>query len=116
GDKQARISRSEGERQEEINVAEGEREAKMRRAEGEAEAIRKVADAKADALKRLSEAIGSKELTTQFLVATNYIEEFGRFVSRPGDKIFVPYESSVALGGFGTVADIMEKKIKSNNP
>lgn len=112
GDKQARIFRSEGQRQESINIAEGDKEARMRRAEGEAEAIRKVAQAKGDALREISGAIGDKELTTRFLVASSYIEEFGKFVTQEGDKVFVPYEASTALGTFGTIGELLGSKVQ----
>lgn len=109
GDKQARISRSEGERQESINIAEGDKEAQIRRAEGEAEAIRKVADAKSEALKTIKDAVGDSVLSTQFLIATSYLEQFGKFVAQDGDKVFVPYESTVALGSLGSITELLKK-------
>lgn len=107
GDKQARISRSEGLKQEQINIAEGEKEAQVRRAEGEASAIRFVAEAKKDAIQQVKSSLGDADLTAQFLVATNYIEEFGAFVQKPGDKVFVPYEASTALGALGSIKELL---------
>lgn len=107
GDKQSRIARSEGERQEQINLAEGHREAQIRRAEGEAAAIRQVAEAKRAAIEAVHAALGSKELAAQFLIANEYLTKFGQFTQGPGDKVFIPYESSTALGALGTVKELL---------
>lgn len=108
GDKQARIARSEGERQEQINLSDGEREAQIRRAHGEAEAIRAVAEAKRAAIEQIRSALGSPELTAQFLVATDYLEKWSRFVTKPGDKVYIPYEASTALASLGSVKDLLD--------
>lgn len=109
GDKQARIARSEGQRQEQINLADGERESQIRRAQGEAEAIRALAEAKRNAIEQVRTAVGSPQLTVQFLVATDYLEKWARFVSKPGDKIYVPYEASTALGSLGSIKNLLDK-------
>jgi regulator of protease activity HflC (stomatin/prohibitin superfamily) len=109
GDKQARISRSEGVRQEQINLSEGEKEAQIRRAEGEASAIRAVAGAKQAAIEMISKPFGGQaELTAQYLIATQYLEEFGSFVQKPGDKVFIPYEASTALGTLGSISELLK--------
>lgn len=108
GDKQARISRSEGVRQEQINLADGEKESQIRRAEGEASAIKAVAEAKRAAIELIKAPLGSSDLAAQFLVSTQYIEEFGSFVQKPGDKVFVPYEATTALGSLGTIAEMLK--------
>jgi regulator of protease activity HflC (stomatin/prohibitin superfamily) len=110
GDKQARIQRSEGVRQEQINVSEGEKEARMRRAEGEAEAIKRVAEAKRIAIEEIKNSIGDPELATQFLIATNYLEEFGKFTQKEGDKVFIPYEASTSLGALGSIKELLNGK------
>ncbi len=107
GDKQARISRSEGIRQEQINLADGGKEAQIRKAQGEAAAIREVAQAKKEAIDHIKSALGEPELASQYLVATSYIEEFGRFVQKAGDKVFVPYEASTALGALGSIKELL---------
>lgn len=107
GDKQARISRSEGVRQEQINLADGQKEAQIRQAQGEAAAIREVAEAKREAIEQIKSSLGEPHLTTQYLVATSYIEEFGRFVQKAGDKVFVPYEASSALGALGSIKELL---------
>lgn len=107
GDKQARISRSEGIRQEQINLAEGEKEAQIRKAEGEAQAIKNVADAKREAITLVKSAMGDSDLTAKYLIATDYIQKFGEFVAQDGDKIFVPYEASTALGAMGSIKELL---------
>jgi regulator of protease activity HflC (stomatin/prohibitin superfamily) len=110
GDKEARIARSEGQRQEQINIADGEREAQIRRSAGEAAAIKQVAEAKKEAIEQVKSALASPELTAQFLIATNYLDQFGRFVQKPGDKVFIPYEASTALGALGSIEALLAKK------
>ncbi len=116
GDKQARIARSEGVRQEQINLAEGQKEAQIRQAEGEAAAIREVAEAKSAALGQLKAQLGNPELTAKFLIATNYLEEFGEFVQKPGDKVFVPYEASTALGMLGSIKELIAGTSSKEEP
>ncbi len=107
GDKQARIARSEGQKQEQINIAEGEKEAKIRQAEGEAEAIREVAMAKKNAIDAILSSIKSENLATQYLIASNYLEVFKDFTQGEGDKVFIPYESSTALGTIGSIKELL---------
>ena len=107
GDKQSRIARSEGLKQEQINIAEGERDATIKRAEGEAEAVRQVAHAKMEAVANISKATGNAELTTQFLVASRYLETLEKFEAQAGDKIYIPYEASSALGALGSIKEMM---------
>lgn len=109
GDKQARIARSEGEMKEKINIAEGEAQAAIRSAEGEAKAIELVAEAQKEAITRIKNSVGDDpDLASRYLVATKYIEQFGKFVSKSaGDKVFVPYEASTAIGSIGGMVDIL---------
>jgi regulator of protease activity HflC (stomatin/prohibitin superfamily) len=110
GDKQARVARSEGQRQEQINLSDGDREAQIRRAHGEADAIRAVAEAKKTAIMEVTSALGSAQEATRFLVATDYLEKFGRFEAKAkGDKVFIPYEASTALGSLGSIQEILKK-------
>jgi regulator of protease activity HflC (stomatin/prohibitin superfamily) len=107
GDKQARIARSEGVRQEQINLSEGDKESQIRKAQGEAVAIKEVADAKKQALELIKSALGNADLTSQFVIATSYLEVFGKFTQKAGDKVFIPYEASAALGSLGAVRELM---------
>jgi regulator of protease activity HflC (stomatin/prohibitin superfamily) len=109
GLKQAMIANSEGSKQELINNAEGNKEAAVRQAEGEAIAIRQVAEAKKEALMSIKEALGDSTLVAQYLIASNYLETLAKFQSKPGDKIFMPYESSQALGALGSIKELMDK-------
>lgn len=113
GDKQARISRSEGLRQENINLSEGQKEAQIRNAQGEAEAIRQVASAKKEAIDMLKASLGDSRLTSQYIIASNYLDMFSQFTTKAGDKIFVPYESSTALGSLGAIAEIFKNQSSS---
>lgn len=109
GDKQARIQRSEGIRQEQINIADGDKEAQIRRAEGESSAIKTVAEAKRAAIELIRQPLGGDaELAVKFMVANNYIESLAEFVQKPGDKVFLPYEASTALGSLGSIAEILK--------
>lgn len=110
GDKQARIARSEGQRQEQINLADGDKESQIRRAEGEAEAIRAVAMAKKQAIAEVTAAVGRADLATQFLVATDYLDKFGKFESKAGDKVYIPYEASTSLGALGSIKELLSQK------
>ncbi len=109
GDKQSRIQRSEGIRQEQINISEGDKEARVRIAEGEAEAIKSVATAKKTAIEEIKLVVGNPELAAQFLIATNYLEEFGKFTQKEGDKVFIPYEASTSLGALGSIKELLNK-------
>lgn len=109
GDKQARIQRSEGVRQEQINLAEGEKEAALRKAEGEAGAIRELAEANKTALTEINTVLGNPSLSAQYLVTSKYVSEFGKFTAKEGDKVFIPYESSTALGSLGTIKELLNK-------
>lgn len=110
GDKQARIARSEGQRQEQINLSDGDKESSIRRAQGEADAIRLVAEAKKQAIAEITMAIGRPELATQFLIATDYLEKFGKFEAKAANKVFIPYEASTALGSLGTIKEILKDR------
>ena len=109
GDKQAKIHRSEGEKQEQINISEGDRVSRVNKAKGESEAIALVAGAKKKAIEEIKSAIGDPKLATQFLVATNYLEEFGKFAQKEGDKVFIPYESSTSLGALGSIQELLKR-------
>ncbi|MBT4762368.1 MAG: SPFH/Band 7/PHB domain protein [Bdellovibrionaceae bacterium] len=109
GDRQSRIERSEGQKQEQINLAEGDKEAQVRRAEGEAEALKEVAHAKKIAIDAIKSSLGTNELTAQYLIASSYLEKFGEFTQKSGDKVFIPYESSEALGSLGGIKELLNK-------
>lgn len=111
GDKQARIQRSEGQRQEQINLANGDKESRILNAEGEAQAIIRVAEAKKKSIEQITAGFGGNvELTAKYLVATQYLETLDRFAQKPGDKVYLPYESAAALASFGGISDLVKAK------
>lgn len=112
GDKESRIARSEGQKIEQINHAAGAKEAEVLRADGEAMAVERVAKAKMDAIMLLAQATKSTELATQFLIANSYIEAFQKFTAQPGDKVFIPYEASTALGSLGSIKELLMPESK----
>ena len=110
GDKQARVQRSEGQRQEQINLSEGDKEAYLRRAEGEANAIKEVALAKRQAIAEIKAELGTEDLALKYLIASNYLDVFGQFSQKAGDKVFIPYEASESLGALASIKEIMSTK------
>lgn len=114
GDKQARIARSEGIKQEQINLSEGQKEAAIRHAQGEANAIKEVAEATRQAILMVKEAVGNNaDLAARYMITTSYLEKFGNFTAQPGDKVFIPYEATAALGGLGLVKELLQSSQKT---
>ncbi len=108
GDKTSRITRSEGEKAEQINLASAAKESSIMKAQGEAEAIRMVALAKSAAIEEMRKVLNDSELAAKFLITQSYIDAFDRFVTKPGDKVFVPYESSTAFASIGSIKELIE--------
>ncbi len=108
GDKEGRIARSEGQMQEEINHAEGKKEAVIRKAIGDAESIKQIALAQASAIEEIVAKVGNPELAVQYLIAINYLEKFGNFTQKDSDKVYIPYESTAALGSLGTIKELFK--------
>ena len=73
-------------------------------------AIQADADAKKQAIESVAAAVGSSELATRFLIATDYLERFGKFEAKAGDKVFIPYEASTSLGSLGSIKEILAGK------
>jgi regulator of protease activity HflC (stomatin/prohibitin superfamily) len=107
GDRQARITRSEGQRQEQINIAEGDRDAQIKRALGEAEAIKEVAEAQRIAIEKISSIVGNPEMAVKYILTSKYVEEFGNFVQKEGDKVFVPYEATTSVAALGSLKEML---------
>ncbi len=108
GDKTSRITRSEGEKAEQINLASAAKESSIMKAQGEAEAIRMVALAKSAAIEEMRKVLNDSELAAKFLITQSYIDAFDRFVSKPGDKVFIPYESTTAMASIGSIKELIE--------
>ncbi|RYZ60378.1 MAG: SPFH/Band 7/PHB domain protein [Proteobacteria bacterium] len=114
GDKTSRITRSEGEKEEQINLANASKQSSILKAEGESEAIRMVAIAKGNAIEEIKRVLNDSELAAKFLITQAYIDAFEGFVTKPSDKVFIPYETSTAFASLGSVKELlMSDKKKS---
>ena len=56
--------------------------------------------------------IGDKDLATKYLLGAEYLKNFAEFAKKPTDKVFMPYESSAALGSLGIIKELFEKEGK----
>ncbi|RZA12392.1 MAG: SPFH/Band 7/PHB domain protein [Proteobacteria bacterium] len=107
GDKTSRITRSEGEKEEQINLANAAKQSSILKAEGEAEAIRMVAIAKGRAIQEIKTVLNDSELAAKFLITQSYIDAFEGFVTKPSDKVFIPYETSTAFASLGSIKELL---------
>lgn len=100
GVKQSKILRAEGERGSLIAEAEGERQSRILRAQGEAESIAVVAAA----LER------EQMNPADYLIAMKYLGTLSEIgVGSGGDKtVFLPFESSAALGSLGSLREMFK--------
>ena len=108
GQKKALIERSEGEMQEKINKALGEKQAFIEHATGQADAIERVAHAQRKSIELVKDAFGSTEVASQYLVAMEYLKQFGQFTQKNTDKVFIPYEASSVLGALGGIKELVQ--------
>ena len=111
GEKKGLIERSEGEMQEKINRALGDKQAFTEQATGQARAIECVAAAQARSIELIRTAFNSPEVAANYLIAMEYLKQFGNMTSRDTDKVFIPYEASAALGSLGGIKEML-KQIK----
>lgn len=109
GEKRSRIEQSEGEKQEKINQALGDKEAIIARAFGQARAIEDVAAAQAKSIELIKSAFGSPDVAANYLVAMEYLKQFGQMTHKNTDKVFIPYEATGVLSSLGAIGDIMQK-------
>lgn len=115
GDKTSRITRSEGEKAEQINLASAAKESSIMKAQGEAEAIRMVAQAKSAAIDEIRKVLNDSELAAKFIITQAYIDAFEGFVTKPSDKVFIPYESSTAFASIGSIKELIESPAKATS-
>ncbi len=111
GVKAANVLRAEGERDAEIARAEGERQAKILEAEGEAQSRLSVAQGEAEALRNLEAALSSTQMDgAQYRIVATYLKTLEQIgASKDGSKtVFLPFEASAALGGLGSIQEIMK--------
>ncbi|MFT5199241.1 MAG: regulator of protease activity HflC (stomatin/prohibitin superfamily) [Planctomycetota bacterium] len=113
GIKESKILRAEGERGAEIARAEGQRQALILEAEGEASARMSVAEGEAQALIKVNEALANTKMDgAEYRVAMRYLDTLAKIGSGgEGTKtVFLPFESSAALGGLGAIQEILKGK------
>jgi regulator of protease activity HflC (stomatin/prohibitin superfamily) len=109
GSKQSAVLIAEGERDAAIADAEGIRQADILRAQGESEARLLIADAEAQAITRIVDAAGADK-AVPYLTALRYLDSLEIIAKRDGggDKlVFMPFESSAALGSLGGVKEML---------
>jgi regulator of protease activity HflC (stomatin/prohibitin superfamily) len=104
GDKAAVILQAEGDKTARILRAEAERDASIAQAEGRKKAAVLEAEGKAEATRLVFEAIHSGRATPEVL-ALRYLETLQE-LGRGSNKVFVPYEASVALASVGALRDV----------
>jgi regulator of protease activity HflC (stomatin/prohibitin superfamily) len=116
GDRQAAITRAEGERQAVILAAEAFKQQQILTAEGEAQATRARADAEryrneataageAEAVRLVYQAINTSGATPEVLTV-KYLESLAKVADGQATKIFLPADTSSALGGLAAVAEL----------
>ncbi len=108
GDKSAAILKAEGEKISRILRAEAERDAEVARAEGHKRAVVLEAEAKADATRMVFEAVHTGRATPEVL-ALRYLETLQE-LGKGGNKVFVPYEASAALGSLGMLKELFTRE------
>jgi regulator of protease activity HflC (stomatin/prohibitin superfamily) len=108
GDKAAAILGAEGEKISRILRAEAERDAEVARAEGHKRAVVLEAEAKAEATRLVFEAVHQGKATPEVL-ALRYLETLQE-LGKGGNKVFVPYEASAALGSLGMLKELFNKE------
>lgn len=110
GEKQAAILQAEGMKQAEITKAEGEKEAAMLRASGEAEATKQKAEAEAKAIEYVKAQFKDEKEYGEYLKSIRYIDAMKDIFSGKDVKtVFMPYETQKALGGLGTIGELMKE-------
>ena len=108
GEKQSAILQAEGMKQAEITKAEGEKEAAMLRASGEAEATKQKAEAEAKAIEYVKAQFKDEKEYSEYLKSIRYIDAMKDIFSGKDVKtVFMPYETQKALGGLGTVGELI---------
>ena len=113
GIKTSKILRAEGERGAEIARAEGQRQASILEAEGEATARMSVAEGEANAIRMVNEALAETKMDgAEYRIAVRYLETLGEIgTNSEGSKtVFLPFESSSALGGLGAIQEMLKGK------
>lgn len=107
GQKEAAIATAEGQKQAQILEAAGEKEATIARAEGDKKAAALRAEGEKEALQQVLEQLGesAQDKAVAFLFGLKYIEQLPN-IAQKGERVFLPYEASALLSGFGSLNDL----------
>ncbi|MGA1034653.1 MAG: SPFH domain-containing protein [Ilumatobacteraceae bacterium] len=119
GERQAAITRAEGQRQSEILQAEAVRQREILEAEGRALAVRQLAEAErfrveteaageAAAIRAVYSAIHDGDPTSD-LIAIKYLEALAKVADGKATKIFLPADTSTAMGALAGVAELFTR-------
>ncbi|MCB9908973.1 MAG: SPFH/Band 7/PHB domain protein [Planctomycetes bacterium] len=111
GVKESKVLRAQGERDAEIARAEGVRQSAILQAEGEAQSRLSVAEGEAQALALISAALKDSNMDgAQYRVIATYLQTLAAIgAGQEGSKtVFLPFEASAALGGLGSIQEIMK--------
>ena len=119
GERQAAITRAEGQRQSEILQAEAVRQREILESEGRALAIRQLAEAErfrveteaageAAAVRSVYAAIHEGDPTPD-LIAIKYLEALAKVADGKATKIFLPADTSTAMGALAGVAELFTR-------
>jgi regulator of protease activity HflC (stomatin/prohibitin superfamily) len=112
GEKSSAILKAEGDKQSRIVSAEGMKQAAILAAEGQAEARLKVAEAEALAITAVSKALGNLGSPAQYLIAQKYLESMIQIANNADKTVFMPYESSAAMGALAGVKEMFAQQAK----
>lgn len=111
GEKQSKILEAEGFEESEVKKATGEKDAAILRAEGIAESTRLKAEAEAKAIESIKNAFGNDSNYAEYLRAIRYIDTLKDvFAGKDTKTIFMPYETEIAIGSMGVLAEILREK------
>ena len=109
GKKASAILEAEADRESSIRRAQGSRESKILEAEGTADAIKKVADAKAREIELVYSSIMAAKPDDR-LVSIKALEALEKISMGPANKVFIPFDTTKALGSFGVASDMLKFK------
>lgn len=109
GKKASAILEAEADRESSIRRAQGSRESKILEAEGTADAIKKVADAKAREIELVYTSIMNAKPDDR-LVSIKSLEALEKISQGPANKVFIPFDTTKALGSLGVASDMLKFK------
>lgn len=119
-DRRAVVTEAEGEKTARVLKAEGLKASAIIEAEGQAEAIKRVADAdryqketvaegEAKAIERVYQAIHTGNPTPD-LISIKYLEALQAVANGQATKIFLPMDSTVAMGALAAAGELLREK------